>query len=81
MQSNHNNDITRVTFALFSAQTPALAMMKVTANESWIQNKISHLNEEELSDFFGDGLAPDSDQNLTMDEFGLDFNVTSVLEG
>ena len=79
MQLNHKIGITRVTLALF--QTPALAMMKVTANESWIQNKISHLNEDELSDFFGDGLAPDSDQNLTMDEFELDFNVTSVLEG
>ena len=61
-----------------SAQTPALAMMEVTANESWIQ---THLNEEELSDFFEDGLAPDSDQDLMMNEFELDFNVTSVLEG
>ena len=53
-------------------------MMEVTANESWIQ---THLNEEELSDFFEDGLAPDSDQDLMMNEFELDFNVTSVLEG
>ena len=56
-------------------------MMEVTANESWIQTKISNLNEEELSDFFEDGLAPDSEQDLMMNEFELDFNVTSVLEG
>ena len=53
--------------------------MEVTANQSWMQ---THLNEEQLSDFFEDGLASDSsDQNLMMDQFELDFNVTSVLEG
>ena len=55
--------------------------MEDSKNESWIQNKISHLQEEELSDFIGDGLASDSEKNLMMDEFGMDFNVTSVLEG
>ena len=53
--------------------------MEDLKNESWIQDKIS--NEEELSDFIEDGLASDLDENLMMDEFGLDFNVTSVLAG
>ena len=56
--------------------------MEDSKNASWIQNQISqNLNLEELSDFIGDGLGSDSDKNLIMDEFGLDFNVTSVLEG
>ena len=53
--------------------------MEDSKNESWIQNQ--NLNAEELSDFIGDGLGSDSDKKLVMDEFGLDFNVTSVLEG
>ena len=55
--------------------------MEEMANESWIQNKISHFNEEKLSDIIEDRLGSDLDKNLMMDEFGLDFNVTSVLEG
>ena len=70
--------------ALFSALTsaPQDLVMEDSKNESWNQNQISqNLHEEELSDFIGDGLGSDSDKNLIMDEFGLDFNVTSVLEG
>ena len=56
--------------------------MEDSKNESWNQNQISQdLQTEELSDFIGDGLGSDSDKKLVMDEFGLDFNVTSVLEG
>ena len=67
--------------ALFSALTsaPQDLVMEDSKNESWIQNQ--NLNAEELSDFIGDGLGSDSDKKLIMDEFGLDFNVTSVLEG
>ena len=55
--------------------------MEDSKNESWNQNQISQDVHEELSDFIGDGLGSDSEKNLIMDEFGLDFNVTSVLEG
>ena len=68
----------KVTLALFSVLASGL-VMEDSKNESWIQNQ--NLNAEELSDFIGDGLTSDSDKNLMMDEFGLDFNVTSVLEG
>ena len=68
----------KVTLALFSVLASGL-VMEDSKNESWIQNQ--NLNAEELSDFIGDGLGSDSDKNLIMDEFGLDFNVTSVLEG
>ena len=69
--------------ALFSALTsaPQDLVMEDSKNESWNQNQISQDVHEELSDFIGDGLGSDSEKNLIMDEFGLDFNVTSVLEG